>query len=113
LHRSLLLSCRLLRLERFSSNVNHRLQLADYIYSKICRSLARTIGNICSLAPPLHIIHESKLMLMSEIRLPVYLDYNAATPVAAEVLNAMIPYFRERYGNPSSSNSHLVFNPKK
>src|SRR5207253_1441097 len=43
---------------------------------------------------------------MNEIRLPVYLDYNATTPVAAEVLTAMIPYFRERYGNPSSSHSY-------
>lgn len=40
---------------------------------------------------------------MPEIRLPVYLDYNATTPVAEEVLNAMVPYFRELYGNPSSS----------
>jgi cysteine desulfurase len=43
---------------------------------------------------------------MNEIRLPVYLDYNATTPVATEVLDAMIPYFRERYGNPSSSHSY-------
>ena len=34
---------------------------------------------------------------------PVYLDYNATTPVAAEVLQAMLPYLGERYGNPSSS----------
>jgi cysteine desulfurase len=43
---------------------------------------------------------------MSEIRLPVYLDYNATTPVAPEVLAAMVPYFSERYGNPSSSHSY-------
>ncbi|MSQ20283.1 MAG: cysteine desulfurase [Betaproteobacteria bacterium] len=34
---------------------------------------------------------------------PVYLDYNATTPVAPEVLEAMLPYLREVYGNPSSS----------
>ncbi|MEG0744695.1 MAG: aminotransferase class V-fold PLP-dependent enzyme, partial [Erysipelotrichaceae bacterium] len=31
-----------------------------------------------------------------------YLDYSATTPVKEEVLNAMIPYFTEFYGNPSS-----------
>jgi cysteine desulfurase len=33
----------------------------------------------------------------------VYLDYNATTPVDPAVLEAMLPYLRERYGNPSSS----------
>lgn len=32
----------------------------------------------------------------------VYLDHNASTPVHEEVLQAMLPYFRERGGNPSS-----------
>lgn len=32
----------------------------------------------------------------------VYLDYAATTPVKKEVLNAMIPYFTEKFGNPSS-----------
>ena len=32
----------------------------------------------------------------------VYLDYSATTPVKEEVLNEMIPYFTERYGNASS-----------
>lgn len=33
---------------------------------------------------------------------PVYLDHNATTPVDEAVLAAMLPYFRERYGNASS-----------
>ena len=37
---------------------------------------------------------------------PVYLDYNATTPVAPEVLEAMLPYLREIYGNPSSSHAY-------
>ena len=32
----------------------------------------------------------------------VYMDYSATTPVKKEVLDAMIPYFTEHYGNPSS-----------
>ncbi len=33
---------------------------------------------------------------------PVYLDYAATTPVDARVLEAMLPYLREDFGNPSS-----------
>jgi cysteine desulfurase len=32
----------------------------------------------------------------------VYLDNNATTQVAQEVMDAMLPYFRDFYGNPSS-----------
>jgi len=32
----------------------------------------------------------------------VYLDNNATTALAPEVLDAMLPYLREQYGNPSS-----------
>lgn len=32
----------------------------------------------------------------------VYLDYSATTPVKDEVLQEMIPYFTEKFGNPSS-----------
>ena len=34
---------------------------------------------------------------------PVYLDYNATTPVDTEVANEMIPYIQTFFGNPSSS----------
>jgi cysteine desulfurase len=33
---------------------------------------------------------------------PIYLDYNATTPVDGRVLEAMLPYLRENFGNPSS-----------
>jgi cysteine desulfurase len=33
---------------------------------------------------------------------PVYLDHAATTPLAPEVVAAMLPYLREYYGNPSS-----------
>jgi cysteine desulfurase len=32
----------------------------------------------------------------------VYLDHNATTPVLPEVLEVMLPYYREDFGNPSS-----------
>ena len=34
--------------------------------------------------------------------MPVYLDYNATTPLLPEVVDAMLPYLREHFGNPSS-----------
>jgi cysteine desulfurase len=38
---------------------------------------------------------------------PLYFDYNATTPLDTDVLAAMIPYFTEHYGNPSSvSHTH-------
>ncbi|MFF2089283.1 cysteine desulfurase family protein [Paenibacillus sp. NPDC058174] len=33
----------------------------------------------------------------------IYLDYNASTPIAPEVLDSMYPYLQGSYGNPSSS----------
>jgi len=34
------------------------------------------------------------------------MDYNATTPVDQEVLNVMIPYFRERFGNAASKHHY-------
>jgi cysteine desulfurase len=33
---------------------------------------------------------------------PIYLDYNATTPLLPEVVDAMLPYLHEHFGNPSS-----------
>jgi cysteine desulfurase len=40
--------------------------------------------------------------MMSTAKRVVYLDNNATTAIAPEVLEAMLPYYREFYGNPSS-----------
>ena len=33
----------------------------------------------------------------------LYFDYNATTPCSSEVMDAMMPYFKDHFGNPSSS----------
>jgi len=40
---------------------------------------------------------------MSEQQDPIYLDHNATTPLLPEVVDAMVPYLREHFGNPSSA----------
>src|SRR5947207_2863792 len=37
---------------------------------------------------------------------PIYLDYNATTPVDPAVVEAMLPYLRDHWGNPSSSHAY-------
>jgi len=36
------------------------------------------------------------------MQLPIYLDYSATTPVDPRVVDRMIPYLREQFGNPAS-----------
>ncbi len=36
------------------------------------------------------------------MKLPIYLDYSATTPLDPRVLDRMLPYLREQFGNPAS-----------
>ena len=47
-------------------------------------------------------VHNENRMARKNI---IYLDYNATTPVDPQVVNAMLPYFTENFGNPSSDHS--------
>jgi cysteine desulfurase len=37
---------------------------------------------------------------------PIYLDYNATTPLDPAVVEAMLPYLRHQFGNPSSAHAY-------
>ncbi|MBN1249033.1 MAG: aminotransferase class V-fold PLP-dependent enzyme [Anaerolineae bacterium] len=42
------------------------------------------------------------------MKMPIYLDYNATTPIDPEVAAAMAPYLCEHFGNPSSTHPYGV-----
>jgi len=44
--------------------------------------------------------------LINTMSKPIYLDYNATTPIDPEVAKAMEPFLYERFGNPSSMHAY-------
>jgi cysteine desulfurase len=43
-----------------------------------------------------------QLMNNDTLHLPIYMDYSATTPIDPRVVDKMIPYLREQFGNPAS-----------
>jgi cysteine desulfurase len=46
--------------------------------------------------------HKEEVSMSASQAKRIYLDHNATTPVHPEVLEAMLPYYKDKFGNPSS-----------
>jgi len=40
--------------------------------------------------------------MFSPEHFPIYMDYSSTTPIDPRVVDVMIPYLREQFGNPAS-----------
>src|ERR1700677_42299 len=44
-----------------------------------------------------------------DLKFPIYMDYQATTPMDQRVMDAMMPYFMEKFGNPHSRSHAFGF----
>lgn len=60
-----------------------------------------------------HLTHDADLTAPAGLRGgPVYLDYNATTPVDPRVAETILPYLTTHFGNPSSGH-HYAQQPRR
>src|SRR3569623_1082797 len=53
-------------------------------------------------ARPITVQQEAVFAMDMTPHFPIYMDYGATTPVDPRVVDAMIPWLREHFGNPAS-----------
>ena len=56
---------------------------------------------------------QNKIHTVSQKSRPVYLDYQATTPLYSSVLDAMMPFFTEKFGNPHSHGHYYGWETKE
>ncbi|KAH6759905.1 nitrogen fixation S 1 [Perilla frutescens var. frutescens] len=79
----------------------------NLIQPTVARGLPKTFSTAAAAVEPL--VEESSGITMKGVKIsgrPLYLDMQATSPVDPRVLDAMLPYYLSRYGNPHSR-THL------
>ena len=64
------------------------------------RCISRNSLSFSGIPSPISALHS--VILPRLVKKPVYLDYNATTPVDPQVVEQMLPFFTEHFGNPGS-----------